>query len=183
MRQRFKSIDPALAHACFTYDPGSGSLKWKVRRDVGKGVNGRFAGKEAGHRHTCTVGKTYIQVRVRGELHYAHRIAWVMMRGPIPDGMEVDHIDGDGTNTKWENLRLVSSIGNKRNMRRLCTNTSGHTGVYRDSGRETYSARVTVNDKFITILAGVSFERAVAAREKYNRENGFHPNHGADRPL
>jgi hypothetical protein len=143
--------------------------------------NTRFAGKEAGHRHVCTVGKTYLQVRIDGALHYAHRIAWVLTNGPIPAGMQVDHIDGNGANNRLDNLRLVTASANKRNQRRLVTNTTGYTGVYANKGQ--FYARVTVDNRLVTLGRAATAAAAYEIRQRYNRENGFHENHGSDRPL
>jgi hypothetical protein len=180
--QTFASIDPSLAQECFIYDQHSGFLTWRVRPGQKmKARNTRWAGKIAGHEHTCTVGKKYIQVRVNNAMHYAHRIAWVMMHGPIPPGMQVDHINGDGTDNRAANLRLVSSSGNKKNQRRMKSNTSGFTGVYR-SGRK-WAARVWTKEKFITLGYAETPEAAYLIRMAYNEAHGFHRNHGADRPL
>lgn len=184
--QVFASIDPALAHKTLSYDPENGDLRWLPRSGAGGphvSFNSRFAGKVAGHKHTCTVGKTYIQVRVAGRLHYAHRIAWVMMNGPIPPGLQVDHIDGDGTNNRAANLRLVTDRQNKRNQRRMSSNTSGYTGVYLDKRRGTFAARVWENGRFRSLGSAPTAAEAYEIRQRYNRENGYHENHGKDRPL
>ena len=34
------------------------------------------------------------------------------------NGKDIDHINGDKTDNKLENLRLVTSIGNNRNLRK-----------------------------------------------------------------
>ena len=146
-------------------------------------MNTRRAGKLVGHKHVCTVGKTYIQVRIDGTLHYAHRIVWVMLYGPIPSGEEIDHIDGDGTNNRAANLRLADSSINKRNQRRLPTNTSGATGVYVDKRRGGFDVAGHLNDRKIYIGHAATFEEAVAMRRAFNVLHGFHENHGTDRPL
>lgn len=181
-KNNFKSIDPNRAHELLSYDPESGALAWKAR-EGNKTFNTRFAGKEAGHRHKCTVGKTYIQVRVDDRLHYAHRIAWVMLHGPIGRTEEIDHINGDGTDNRIANLRLVTSSQNKRNQRKLCTNTSGYTGVYYDKRRDRYYVRANIGDTYVALGYASTAEEGAAIRERYNRENGYHVNHGTDRPL
>lgn len=184
--QVFASIAPDLAHEALSYDEGTGLLRWRERVGTSgpvRSFNSRFAGKAAGHRHTCTVGKTYVQVRVAGHLHYAHRIAWVMMHGPIAPGMQVDHIDGDGANNKAANLRLVTDRENKRNQRRMVSNTSGYTGVYLDKRRGTYAARVWEEGRFRSLGSAATAEEAYVIRQRYNRQNGYHENHGTDRPL
>lgn len=45
----------------------------------------------------------------------AHRIVWEMHNGPIPEGMQIDHISGDRADNKIENLRLVTSAQNQWN--------------------------------------------------------------------
>ena len=44
-----------------------------------------------------------------------HRIIWTLLNGDIPEGMQIDHIDGDRLNNNVNNLRLVSSRGNGQN--------------------------------------------------------------------
>ena len=43
-----------------------------------------------------------------------HRLMWEAFKGPIPEGMTVDHIDGDYTNNTIENLQLLSHADNIR---------------------------------------------------------------------
>lgn len=60
----------------------------------------------------------------------AHRLAWVYMHGAIPDGMEVDHIDGNPSNNALDNLRLATSSQQKMNKRVQSNNRSGLKGAY-----------------------------------------------------
>lgn len=46
-----------------------------------------------------------------------------------PDGMVVDHIDGDPTNNVRENLRVITKSDNTKNMGIKSNNTSGYRGV------------------------------------------------------
>lgn len=43
---------------------------------------------------------------------YAHRLVWTVLRGPIPDGMQINHIDGCKTNNSPSNLELVTPSAN-----------------------------------------------------------------------
>jgi hypothetical protein len=181
-RQGFKNIDPEVARSLLDYDPDTGLLIWRERDDVPHFVNTRFAGKVAGCRHVCTVGKAYIQVRIRDRLHHAHRVIWSMVHGEIPDGMQVDHINGDGTDNRLANLRLVSPSENKRNMRRLSTNSTGRTGVHRAKSRY-YYGKGWDRGKSVHLGWFKTFDEAVAAREAWEAKHRYHENHGTERAL
>ncbi len=43
-----------------------------------------------------------------------NRLVWTVFRGPIPDGLHVDHIDNDSTNNKLDNLQLLTLAENNR---------------------------------------------------------------------
>lgn len=45
---------------------------------------------------------------------YAHRLIWVHKNGPIPAGLEINHIDGVKSNNRLSNLELVTKSGNQR---------------------------------------------------------------------
>ena len=45
--------------------------------------------------HVWTGAKSnigYGQLKIRGKIHYAHRLAYELAKGPIPDGRVIDHI-------------------------------------------------------------------------------------------
>ena len=52
-------------------------------------------------------GKTYAARLSRGHLIYMHDEIWEKHNGPIPEGMWVEHINGDTLDNRMENLRLV----------------------------------------------------------------------------
>lgn len=51
----------------------------------------------------------YWRVRVAGKQQYynLHRLVWETLRGPIPKGMQVHHIDGNKVNNDISNLTLL----------------------------------------------------------------------------
>lgn len=59
-----------------------------------------------------------------------------------PDGMQTDHIDGDGLNNRRCNLRLATPSENARNQRRARDNTSGFKGVWWHKGRRKWQAQI-----------------------------------------
>lgn len=47
--------------------------------------------------------------------HYRHRVIWFYFNGVVPEGYEIDHINGDKTDNSLENLRLVTPKENLNN--------------------------------------------------------------------
>lgn len=76
------------------------------------------AGRPVGSRNRD--GYVRIIVRVGGgscSTWYAHRLVWEAVHGPIPDRMEVDHLDGNAANNALGNLELVTGSENRRRQR------------------------------------------------------------------
>ena len=119
------------------YDSDTGRFWWKLRSydtfygdgaipiDRGKVWNQRFAGRRAFTARSLG----YFVGTVTGCKVYAHRVAWAYHYGEIPpEGMLIDHINGDKTDNRIVNLRLVTrqqNIHNKPSRR----GTSKHKGV------------------------------------------------------
>jgi hypothetical protein len=146
------------------YDPDTGVFRWKWRDDVYPPVNGKCAGKIAGAK-----GVKYWAIGINGKLYYAHALAWVYMHGPIPDDMEIDHIDRNKDNNRIDNLRLASRSQNKGNMSKYANNTSGFKGVYRNSGGG-WDARIRQAGKMIYIGHFPNREDAASAYDVAARE-------------
>lgn len=62
-----------------------------------------------------------------------------------PDGMDIDHANGDGLDNRRTNLRAGTRSQNMGNARRYRTNTSGYKGVSWRSDRGTWRAYIRVN--------------------------------------
>lgn len=61
------------------------------------------------------VNNTYKQTDGKPGKFYRHRVIWYYFNGDIPDGFEIDHIDGDKTNNSKSNLRCLTHFDNIRN--------------------------------------------------------------------
>ena len=72
-------------------------------------------------------GKGYIHVKIKAKAFKAHRLVFLYHHGYLPEC--VDHIDGDKTNNKIENLRAATKEENCRNQKIRSTNKSGYKGV------------------------------------------------------
>lgn len=62
-----------------------------------------------------------------------------------PEGLYVDHIDGDGLHNRRSNLREATKQQNNHNARTRSDNSSGYKGVSLDSGR--WRARIMLDKK------------------------------------
>ena len=69
----------------------------------------------------------YKYVRVDGKLQREHRYIWEKHFGAIPDGVQIDHINGDRADNRIENLRLATPAQNAQN--RLGANKTNKLGV------------------------------------------------------
>jgi len=86
-------------------------------------------------------------------------------------GLEVHHLDGNGLNNVRSNLRLVTHAENMRLRKGHKNNTSGHKGVNRS--RQKWKADISVNSRKIHLGVFNTFEEAVAARIKAEKEFGY----------
>jgi len=73
-----------------------------------------------------------------------HRAIWILHNGPIPDGMQLDHRDGNSKNNRIENLRLCTVTQNNQNKALYSNGKSGFKGVhaYSQSGQERFFAQI-----------------------------------------
>lgn len=77
-------------------------------------------------------------------IHLHREVMKQMLGYPIPDGMEVDHIDGDGLNNTRDNLRLASRGQNAANQKHIKSKV-GLKGVDKRGNR--YRAMITFQNK------------------------------------
>ena len=127
-----------LIEDCLTYDPDTGLFKWVNPGGSGVFKQGWFAG---------TIDNSYAHIRVNRKKYKAHRLAWFLMKGEWPKN-QIDHIDGNRSNNKFNNLRDVTPSVNMQNMKKPNgLNTLGYLGVHFDNARQKYTARLTLNGK------------------------------------
>lgn len=101
-----------------------------------------------------------------------------MVNGPIPEGLEIDHIDGVGTNNRLKNLRLVDSSGNKKNRALTVRNKSGFHGIYWSERLELWITQAWSDGQYLGSTSHTRIEDAVRSRKAMQEGRGFHSNHG-----
>lgn len=72
-------------------------------------------GRTVGRRVGSVNNLGYRQLTYKGVIYLEHRIIWSMFNGPIPKGLEIDHIDRNPGNNELNNLRLVTRSHNQMN--------------------------------------------------------------------
>ena len=105
----------------------------------------------------------YGRFSLNGKAVRAHRYAWERVHGPIPEGMEVDHICHNTSCVNVAHLRLATSQENKRNRNGAQRGSRlGIRGVTLDRGR--YRARYWIGGEQIDagfFATAAEAERAV----------------------
>lgn len=115
------SVTAEELRVLFRYDPDTGDFTRLVAMGRRAEV-GRVAGKKA--------ARGNVAISIRCKSYQAHRLAWLYMTGEWPEH-EIDHIDGDALNNRFDNLRQATSGENKQNRRRpRRDNAHGLIGAY-----------------------------------------------------
>ena len=153
------------------YEPDTGVFYW-LRACKGTAYGTKCVGIV-----TAGVGKQYCRIRIDQKDYLAHRLAFLYMTGSMPR-YTVDHINGDGLDNRWANLRDVTIQENNKNLRMRSDNTTGITGVTRHSKADRYVAQITINGKNTYLGMFENIEDAALERRKAEIKHGFHKNHG-----
>jgi len=161
----------AYLHECFSYDPETGRLMWKPRplhhfkqQHDQTAWNNKNAGNTAGSR-----GGNYLFVSVGGCHVLVHRVVWAMRTGTWPE--RVDHLNRDGLDNRWENLREATQQQNLWNRKLPIRDLP--RGVRRSPRGGKFIARATINYEEIHLGSFDTPEKAHAAwRAFVERERG-----------
>ena len=124
----------------------------------------------------CLDKKGYRYLSRNNKTVAAHRVIWEHVNGEIPPKMEIDHIDGNPSNNKISNLRVVTKLENAQNKHKatLKNKTSGVKGVHWDKNRNKWRTHIVVNQKQIHIGRFDNLEDAVMA---YRKAAAIHHTH------
>lgn len=148
-----ENITLAQVRELLRYEPESGHFFW---------VAGHGAGRNPDHLPSGGLSsKGYWRLKVGKKLLYAHRLAWFYVHGEWPKG-QIDHINGNRTDNRIENLRCVSTTTNAENKRSANKNNkTGLLGTCPDRGL--FKACLKVNGKTINLGRFATPEEAQAA--------------------
>lgn len=143
-------------HEILRYEPETGKWFWMVR--MGKKV---LAGSETGKPDVTG----YCHIRMGKNLYKSHRLAWFYMTGQWPS-CDIDHINRNPSDNRWENLREATKTQNMANCRVRKHSASGIKGVRRNplSKKESWIAEIRHKRKKIHIGC---FPTAAEAQSAY----------------
>lgn len=82
-------------------------------------------------------GSGYLTITIGKRKKYIHRIVFETFKGPISDGYEIDHIEGNKTDNRLKMLKCVTHKENMNNKNTLQKNHDNHIGkTYSDFGKK-----------------------------------------------
>lgn len=145
----------------------NGHLYWTQNAPI------KVRGKLAGSMNS----RGYWKVMIDGKRYGAHQIVFAMHHGHIP--AFIDHINGDKSDNRIENLRPATKSQNGYNRKIDAGNTSGAKNVSYRADTKKWRVDLRVNGKAICVGSYEDFDLAelvaIEAREKYH---GRFANHG-----
>lgn len=138
----------------FKYDPETG----KITRSDRKGGNGSID------------RQGYLILKIKGEQFKAHRIAWFLYYGQMPD-KTIDHINGIRSDNRIANLRDVTDNENAINRHNINRDT-GCVGIHIDTYTKGLKSRYTTQIKKGNKKIMGRFETIEEAK-KWRVNNGY----------
>lgn len=154
-------------HKFFEYRD-DGTLVWLVSRRGGNAYPGAPVGNKR--------ADGYVTVGLLNKRWLLHRIVYAMWHGNLPE--VIDHIDGDPSNNRIENLRAADNSRNQWNRKLDYRNKLGVKNVYWHARDKTYGVRMQIAGRMKTIGYDKDLEfaelLATMAREKFFGEFARH---------
>jgi hypothetical protein len=158
IQHNLNKIDQELLDKFFHYDDGK--LYWKISPQQRVKV-----GDEVG----CLSSEGYIKIRFLNKPYGIHRIIFFMFNGTWPE--MIDHIDGNKSNNRIENLRSATNQQNQWNTGLIKDNKSGHKGVCFNKQINKWYVSATLNKKQIGLGYYSDLSEAISVRKKFEENN------------
>ena len=114
--------------------------------------------------HLCKEGKKYNR--------YVHRLVYSAYYGEISRNIQVDHINGDKTDNRLENLRLCSCRKNCQFQNKKINSASGEHNIYFDKNKKKYRVTFSINGRNKHFGAFKNLSDAILKRDEINLKIG-----------
>jgi len=174
-------IDQKTLRELIHYNPETGDFTWLPRNHsycVSCADARRWNSRHAGEKTGSLTPKGYLRIGILGKRYLSHRLAFLYMTGAFPKN-EVDHINQNKADNRWENLRDVTGEENCRNKPIGIKNTSKIHGVYWHSGQKRWHASINSGRRQVFLGSFGALLDAAAARISAEKAHGYHENHGS----
>lgn len=119
----------------FSFDENSGKFQ-RITTINNKSKKGEIL-------NGCLSDSGYLLIGVDGKSYRYHRLIWIWVYGDIPDGFQIDHINGIRNDNRICNLRLATNQENSQNIKVKSYSSTGLIGVKKM--REKFQARIRIN--------------------------------------
>lgn len=150
--------DPGTAFRERTTQADNGCLEWTGSKNV----------------------QGYGTMKTGGRVMLAHRVAWELANGPIPEGLQIDHICRNRACVNVDHLRVATRKQNLENHSGPSSrNKSGYRGVSWCEPRRKWVAKVSHNGRNMNIGYFLTAEDANAAA--IESRNQLHTHNDLDR--
>lgn len=144
------------------FDYRDGDLFWKI-----KPSNVAKTGDRAG----TLMPDGYRRVQFKRKTYPQHRIIYEMHFGPIPKGMQIDHVDLNKSNNRIENLRMATPAQNRANNPVQERSYSGRKGVVWEKNSKKWRAAIYIKGKYTSLGY---FDCPDAAGDAYDKKAKEH---------
>lgn len=125
-------------------------------------------------------GQFFCKRRGKSKSFRAHRLAYQLSVGDIPEGMSIDHMCHNKSCARPSHLRVTTNKENHENLSGANRNsTSGIRGVCWDKGRQMWKATVMHNNR--TYNLGVFMDIAEAEAAVIAKRNELFTHNDLDR--
>lgn len=120
--------------------------------------------------HINYKNRKYQRIMYLSKEYRLHRFAYLMKNEFLPDGiiggkgMVVDHINGNSSDNRWENLRIVEKRINDQNKEKHRQGNLCGTKRANKTKGERWESRIVINKKLIHIG---TFDTALEAHNAY----------------
>jgi hypothetical protein len=140
------------------YNPDTGIFRWKIKSSKSLSI-----GETAG----CTRADGYVTIQYNAIPYLAHRLAWVYTHGELPSTSIIDHVDGNPSNNKLNNIRVCAPTQNQQNRRVNSNSISGFKGVSWVEERQKWKARTWLKRKYYFLGYFDTKEDAIKAHQSF----------------